>query len=83
MTLRVLLEELRLNDRIVDKVVISQEDLGRFINYFSPGAYASMTKVDFAALDQLSIQPVGIYGSKSEIVRFLKDMEVINDAMYV
>lgn len=57
---------------LVDKVIISQEPLGRLINDLQPGAYSSMTKVDFAALDSLNMRPVGIYGSKSEIVRFLE-----------
>ncbi|KAH9016242.1 hypothetical protein EDB85DRAFT_1898280 [Lactarius pseudohatsudake] len=51
----------------VDKVVIAQEPLRRFINAMSPGAYASITKVDFKTLDQLSIKPIGIYGCKDEI----------------
>ena len=31
----------------VDKVIIAQDSLQRFINAMSPGAYASITKVDF------------------------------------
>ncbi|KAI0959615.1 hypothetical protein AcW1_004397 [Taiwanofungus camphoratus] len=65
---------------LVDKVIISQESLGRFINDLLPGAYVSMTRVDFAALDQLSVKPIGIYGSKTEIVRFLLSEGVVDEA---
>ncbi|KAI0921705.1 hypothetical protein AcW2_006594 [Taiwanofungus camphoratus] len=64
---------------LVDKVIISQESLGRFINDLHPGAYVSMTRVDFAALDQLSVKPIGIYGSKTELVRFLQTAGVVDE----
>ena len=38
-----------------------------------------MTHVDFAALDNLNVRPVGIYGSKGEIVRYLKDLQLVDD----
>lgn len=44
----------------VDKVIIAQDSLRRFINAISPGAYATITKVDFNILDRLSIKPLGI-----------------------
>ncbi|KAG6328806.1 hypothetical protein ID866_10283 [Astraeus odoratus] len=40
-----------------------------------------MTRVNFKALDQYSIKPVGVYGSKKEIVRFLSHVRVIDDAI--
>ena len=43
----------------------------------------SLTKVDFRALDKSQVKPVGIYGSKDEIVRFLLSVAVIDDAMCV
>jgi len=42
-----------------------------------------MTKVNFKSLDQYIIKPVGIYGSKEEIVRFLLELGVADDAVYV
>lgn len=68
---------------VVDKIVISQESLGQFINNVLPSAYASMTKVDFQALDQLPIKPLGVYGSKTEIVKFLLDIKIIDEHVYV
>ena len=66
----------------VDKVIIAQDSIQRFINSVSPGAYASITKVDFKALDRFFIKPLGVYGSKSEIVRLLRSIAVIDDDMY-
>jgi hypothetical protein len=67
----------------VDKIIISQESFGQFVNTVSPGAYQSMTHVNFEALDKLNIRPVGIYGSKSEIVRYLRDLELVDEEAYV
>ena len=52
--------------------MIAQESVARFVNDVSPGAYQSLTKIDFKALDELSVKPVGVYGSKSEIVKLLQ-----------
>ncbi|KAF8216813.1 hypothetical protein K438DRAFT_1658303 [Mycena galopus ATCC 62051] len=63
---------------MVDKIIIAQDSLKELINALSPGAYASLTKVDFKALDKLDIKPVGVYGSKSEIVAFLSSRGVVS-----
>ena len=52
------------------------------MNDLSPGAYASMTKVDFAALDKVLVNPQSVYGARSEIVRFLEHKGAITKAMY-
>jgi hypothetical protein len=53
------------------------------VNDIAPGAYASLTKVDFAALDKIRVRPVGIYGSQPEIVRFLVSINAVDDNMQV
>jgi hypothetical protein len=65
----------------VDKVIIAQDSLQHFINAVSPGAYTSITKVDFNILDQFMIKPLGVYGSKDEIVRLLRSINVVDDKM--
>ncbi|EIN14302.1 hypothetical protein PUNSTDRAFT_41556 [Punctularia strigosozonata HHB-11173 SS5] len=65
---------------LVDKIIIAQDSLGCFINDISSGAYTSLTKVKFSALDQVHLQPIGVYGSKSEIVKFLRFKNVIDDS---
>ncbi|KAH7884451.1 hypothetical protein F5I97DRAFT_1937890 [Phlebopus sp. FC_14] len=64
---------------LVDKIIISQVSLAAFINTVCPGAYASMTKINFRTLDNFIIKPVGIYGSKEEVVRFLSELRVVDD----
>ncbi|EMD40863.1 hypothetical protein CERSUDRAFT_121499 [Gelatoporia subvermispora B] len=63
---------------LVDKVVIAQEHLQRLMNSISPGVYTSLTKVDFTVFDKVTLHLLGIYGSKSEIVRFLVSMNAVN-----
>ena len=65
----------------VDKI-ISQNSLEGFINSVCPGAYSSMTKVDFEALDNFVVKPIGVYRSKEEIVQFLLELGVIDGTMY-
>jgi len=44
----------------VDKIIIAQDSLKRFINTIRPGAYTSVTEVDFKVLDDFAIRPVGV-----------------------
>ncbi|KAI0302836.1 hypothetical protein B0F90DRAFT_1667445 [Multifurca ochricompacta] len=67
---------------LVDKIVIAQESLQAFINELSPGAYSSITKVNFKTLDGILLKPIGIYGSKEEIVRFLREIRAVDDNTY-
>ena len=67
----------------MEKVIIDQESLKRFINDVSPGAYVSLTKIDFRALDDTSIKPVGVYGSKARIVDLLLEIGVIEPHLFV
>jgi hypothetical protein len=59
--------------------VIAQNSLERFINDMSPGVYASITRVDFKTLDRLAIKPLGVYGSKDEIVRLLRSISAVDE----
>ena len=63
---------------LVDKVIIAQDSLGRFINKIQPGAYKSLTKVDFKSLDARLIQPIGVYGSRHSIVSFFLDFGIVD-----
>jgi hypothetical protein len=68
---------------LVDKIVIAQQSLQAFINALSPGAYSSITKVNFKRLDKCPLKLLGLYGSKEEIVRFLREIHVVDDNKYV
>ena len=63
--------------------MIAQESLQAFINALSPGAYTSITRVNFKILDGLLLKPIGIYGSREEIVKFLHEMNAIDVEMCV
>ncbi len=63
----------------VDKIIIEQESLGRLINVLQPNAYTSITKVDFSALDRVQVRAIGLYGSKSAIVDFLRQKAIVED----
>ncbi|KAF9233642.1 hypothetical protein BU15DRAFT_79891 [Melanogaster broomeanus] len=66
---------------LVDKIIIAQDSLQSFVNAISPGAYISLTKVNFKALDRYILKPTGIYGGKEEIVRFLSSISVVDDTL--
>jgi hypothetical protein len=67
----------------VDKIVIDQLALGRFINHVRPGAYVSLVEVDFKALDNIQVRPLGVYGSQSQIVKFMLSLNVVDSETYV
>jgi hypothetical protein len=46
------------------------------------GAYQSLIKVDFKALDSYSIKPLGVYGSKKEVMAFLISIGAIDADTY-
>lgn len=48
-----------------------------------PGAFASVTRVDFKTLDRLAIRPLGVYGSKDEIVRLLQSIGAVDENGWV
>ena len=66
----------------MDKIIIDQESTGEFVNSFCPGAFTSFKKTDFKAMDDLELKPLGIYGSKSEIIRFFRELNTIDRNTY-
>lgn len=77
------LARMRADPHVVDKIIISQQSFGRFVNDVCPGAYQSMTNVNFRFLDTAQIKPLGVYGSRSEIIKYLRDMSLIDDEALV
>ncbi|CAE6410562.1 unnamed protein product [Rhizoctonia solani] len=63
---------------LVEKVLIDQECLRRLLNTLLPGSYESVSKIDFKALDKCAIKPLGIYGSKAEIIQFLLQTQEVD-----
>ncbi|KAI0290319.1 hypothetical protein B0F90DRAFT_624669 [Multifurca ochricompacta] len=66
---------------LVDKIIIAQQSLQEFIDALSTDSNSSITNVDFKALDNLWLKPIGLYGSKEEIVRFLREINVVDEKM--
>ncbi|KAF8690053.1 hypothetical protein RHS03_09010, partial [Rhizoctonia solani] len=64
---------------IVEKVVIDQRSLHRVLNIIQPGSYDSVSKINFKALDRLSIKPTGVYGNRSEIINFLSCVQYLDE----
>ncbi|EUC60520.1 cytochrome P450 family protein, putative [Rhizoctonia solani AG-3 Rhs1AP] len=64
---------------IIEKVVIDQLSLHRLLNIVQPGSYDSVSRINFKALDQLSIRPIGVYGTQSEIIKFLQQTQYIDE----
>ncbi|KAG8713462.1 hypothetical protein FRC11_012069, partial [Ceratobasidium sp. 423] len=64
---------------IVEKVVIDQSSLHRVLNIVQPGSYDSVSKINFKALDSLSIKPTGVYGNRSEIISFLWEAQYLDE----
>lgn len=48
-----------------------------------PGAFTALTKIDFKSLGGFTIKPIGIYGSKAEIVRFLRSLNSVDEDVCV
>ena len=67
----------------VEKVIIAQEHVSRLINFLSPGAYRDLTKIDFGAMDRVDVKPLGLYGSKQEIARLLRDFGAVDEYTWV
>ncbi|KAG8738573.1 hypothetical protein FRC10_006678 [Ceratobasidium sp. 414] len=64
---------------LVEKMIIDQHSLHSLLNTMSPGSYELPWKINFKLLDQLAIKPIGVYGCKPEIVKFLRGAECLNE----
>ena len=67
----------------MEKIIIDQKSLKCFIDEVSPGAYVSLTKIDFRALDSTNVKPVGVYGSREKIVDLLLEVGAIEPQLFV
>ncbi|QRW13378.1 E3 ubiquitin-protein ligase TRIP12 [Ceratobasidium sp. AG-Ba] len=64
---------------IVEKIVIDQNSLHRLLNTVQPGSYDSVSKINFKSLDNLSIKAIGLYGIRSEIIKYLRQARCLDD----
>ncbi|KAG8986308.1 hypothetical protein FRB90_004082 [Tulasnella sp. 427] len=69
------------SDKSIEKILIDHKSMGAVMNVLREGSYKTISKIDFAALDGVSIKPVGLYGSKSALVDFLLNLQVVDESM--
>ncbi|PVF98364.1 hypothetical protein CPB86DRAFT_797339 [Serendipita vermifera] len=62
------------SESAVDKVIIDHKSVGQFANVLHQGSYRPEYQLDFKVLDQHVLKPLGVYGSMSAIVKFLRDL---------
>ncbi|CAG8580452.1 9136_t:CDS:10, partial [Acaulospora colombiana] len=62
----------------VQKTIVDQESIRRYIDVVSPGSYRSTSRIDFNGLDKLTMKPRGVYGSISSLVTFLLNIDSID-----
>lgn len=55
--------------------------MGAAMNMLRHGTYKTISKINFAALDGVSINPVGLYGSKSALTQTLVTLEAVDESM--
>ncbi|KAG9125288.1 hypothetical protein FRC07_008232 [Ceratobasidium sp. 392] len=64
------------------KIAIDQASLRGLLNGLLPGCDESISKIDLKALDKLNVKPLGLYGSKSEIIKFLQGVQCLSEQKY-
>lgn len=55
--------------------------MGAAMNTLRDGSYKTISKINFAALDGASINPVGLYGSKSALTQTLMTLDVVDESL--
>ncbi|CUA74250.1 Sterol 3-beta-glucosyltransferase [Rhizoctonia solani] len=63
---------------LVEKFIVDQDSLGKLLNKLAPGSFRSISNIDFKSLDEITVKPKGVYGIRSEIVKFLLDLGIID-----
>ncbi|KAG8915779.1 hypothetical protein FRC00_014366 [Tulasnella sp. 408] len=69
------------SDKHIEKIIIDHDSMGAAMNTLRDGAYKTISKINFAALDGASINPVGLYGSKSALTQTLMTLDVVDESL--
>ncbi|KAG9042498.1 hypothetical protein FS837_010773 [Tulasnella sp. UAMH 9824] len=69
------------SDRNIEKIIIDHDSMGAAMNTLRDGTYKTISKINFAALDGVSINPVGLYGSKSALTQTLVTLEAVDESI--
>ncbi|KIO18759.1 hypothetical protein M407DRAFT_31571 [Tulasnella calospora MUT 4182] len=69
------------SDGHTETIITDHDSMGAAMNTLRGGSYKTISKIDFAALDGVSIKPVGLYGSKSALTETLMMLEVVGESL--
>lgn len=69
------------SDKNIEKIIIDHDSMGAAMNALRDGSYKTISKINFAALDGVSINPVGLYGSKSALTQTLVTLGAVEESI--
>ncbi|RIA83800.1 hypothetical protein C1645_833247 [Glomus cerebriforme] len=67
---------------LVDKIIISQQDIKRLCNKIMPNSFKSISKINYEKLNSRSIRLIGCYGRNELIAKFLFTKNIIDQKSY-
>ena len=68
---------------LVNKTVLNPDNLERFINFLKPGSSKKLCKdIYFEKLKLLNVAPIGLFGSREEVLTMLTNFNSISNTLY-
>ncbi|CAG8514358.1 11433_t:CDS:10, partial [Scutellospora calospora] len=67
---------------LVDKILISQQDLKKLCNEMVPNSFKSISKIQFEQLNSCHVHLIGCYGRNDLIAKLLLNKNVIDQVIY-
>ncbi|RGB31341.1 hypothetical protein C1646_709203 [Rhizophagus diaphanus] len=67
---------------IVDKIIISKEQLKKLCNDMVPSSFKSISEINYTKLNSTSIRLIGCYGNRNLIAKFLLNRDIIKQQIY-
>ncbi|EXX55915.1 hypothetical protein RirG_220880 [Rhizophagus irregularis DAOM 197198w] len=67
---------------IVDKIIISKEQLRKLCNDMVPSSFKSISEINYTKLNSVSFRLIGCYGNRNLIAKLLLNRNLINQQIY-
>ncbi|CAG8695303.1 16008_t:CDS:10, partial [Funneliformis mosseae] len=67
---------------LVDKTIISKDFLKKLCNDMVPSSFKSISEINYAELNSISVRLIGCYGNRHLIAKLLLNLEIINQQIY-
>ncbi|CAB4420461.1 unnamed protein product [Rhizophagus irregularis] len=67
---------------IVDKIIISKEQLRKLCNDMVPSSFKSISEINYTKLNSISIRLIGCYGNRNLIAKLMLNRNIINQQIY-